>query len=125
MQLYKNKLRSVDELPHALVPKKRVAPTLTASGPSFMNKNEKLLYHHYVPFRLTGKRPEGIIVRVKGGGKMQFFAASAAPWILYGCSVVLVPLGIRRFRAGNPLKGFLDLLGAGVIAVMAWTLQNP
>lgn len=56
---------------------------------------------------------------------MEFFAASVAPWILYGCSIVLVPLGIRRFRAGNPLKGFLDLLGAGVIAVMAWTLQNP
>ena len=74
---------------------------------------------------MTEKGPEGIIDGLKGGEEMEFFAASVAPWILYGCSIVLVPLGIRRFRAGNPLKGFLDLLGAGVIAVMAWTLQNP
>lgn len=54
-----------------------------------------------------------------------FFAHSVAPYILYGCSIILVPLGIRRIRAGSPLKGFLDLVGAGVIAVMGWSLGNP
>ncbi len=56
---------------------------------------------------------------------MTFFAHSVAPYILYACSLVLVPLGFRRFRAGSPLKGMLDFVGAGVIAIMAWTLANP
>jgi hypothetical protein len=50
---------------------------------------------------------------------------SAAPYILYACSVILVPLGINRFRSGSPVKGVCDLLGAGVIAIMAWSMGNP
>lgn|GEM_PF-978997 len=50
---------------------------------------------------------------------------SVAPYILYGCSLVLVPLGINRFRSGSPFKGVCNLLGAGVIAVIAWGMGNP
>lgn len=56
---------------------------------------------------------------------MSNFANSVAPYILYTCSIILIPLGINRFRAGSPLKGLLDFVGAGVIAVMAWSLANP
>ncbi len=56
---------------------------------------------------------------------MTNFAQSVAPYILYTCSIVLLPLGINRFRAGSPVKGVLDFVGAGVIAVMAWSLANP
>ena len=56
---------------------------------------------------------------------MLYFAHSVAPYILYACSLLLIPLGINRFRAGSPLKGLLDFVGAGVVAIMAWTLANP
>ncbi len=137
MKPYKNKLRSVDELPHAQVPKKRVAPTLQASGPSLcINfRSFKYITGFFILFLCVDRTvPEkhyiwaaghGIILIPREGKAMQFFAVHLAPWILYGCSIVLVPLGIRRLRGGSPLKGMLDLLGAGVIAVMAWTLRNP
>lgn len=56
---------------------------------------------------------------------MTNFPHSIAPYILYACSLALIPLGINRIRAGSPVKGVLDFVGAGVIAVMAWSLGNP
>ncbi|MBL3539169.1 hypothetical protein [Aminivibrio sp.] len=54
-----------------------------------------------------------------------FFAHSVAPLILYGCSAVLVLLGFRRIRLGSPLKGVIDIVGAGTIAILGWSLGNP
>ncbi|HPF86387.1 hypothetical protein SDC9_46450 [bioreactor metagenome] len=54
-----------------------------------------------------------------------FFAHSVAPFILYGCSAVLVLLGFRRIRLGSTLKGVIDIVGAGAIAIMGWSLGNP
>lgn len=75
--------------------------------------------------RLTFFTLQGIINTFEGGIVMTNFAQSVAPYILYTCSIVLLPLGINRFRAGSPVKGVLDFVGAGVIAVMAWSLANP
>jgi len=54
-----------------------------------------------------------------------FFAQTAAPLILYGCSAVLVLLGVRRIRLGSAAKGIIDIIGAGAIAIMAWSMGNP
>ncbi len=54
-----------------------------------------------------------------------FFAHTVAPLILYGCSSVLVLLGFRRIRLGSTLKGVIDIVGAGAIAIMGWSQGNP
>ncbi len=54
-----------------------------------------------------------------------FFAQTVAPMILYGCSAVLVMLGVRRIRLGSSVKGVIDIIGAGAIAIMGWSIGNP
>ncbi|MGI6783915.1 MAG: hypothetical protein ACOX5A_06770 [Aminivibrio sp.] len=54
-----------------------------------------------------------------------FFTQTVAPLILYGCSVVLAMLGIRRIRLGSSVKGVIDIIGAGAIAIMGWSIGNP
>lgn len=114
-------LGSVDELPHALVP-------LPENLPRVFDEERNPLFSSDIPersSRLTFFTLQGIINTFEGGIVMTNFAQSVAPYILYTCSIVLLPLGINRFRAGSPVKGFLDFVGAGVIAVMAWSLANP
>ncbi len=89
----------------------------TRSGTLFLSGNRSSC--------LTFAVRQCIIETLKGGVLMTNFVQSVAPYILYTCSLVLLPLGINRFRAGSPVKGFLDFVGAGVIAVMAWSLANP
>ncbi len=112
---------SVDELPHALVP-------LPENLPRVFDEERNPLFSLWLrkrSSRLTFFSMHCIINTSKGGVSMTNFAQSVAPYILYTCSLVLLPLGVNRFRAGSPVKGFLDFVGAGVIAVMAWSLANP
>jgi TM2 domain-containing membrane protein YozV len=55
---------------------------------------------------------------------MQFFADNLAPVILYFCAVAMFLLGIRRFRAGQPVKGVSRIAFAIVIAIMGWALPR-
>ncbi|MDD2453135.1 MAG: hypothetical protein PHI81_04635 [Synergistaceae bacterium] len=54
-----------------------------------------------------------------------FFVQSVAPLILYCCSAVLFILGFRRIRAGSSFKGIVDIMGAGAIAIIGWSMGNP
>lgn len=54
-----------------------------------------------------------------------FFAHTVAPLILYCCSAVLAFMGIRRMRAGSPIKGLFDIAGAVAFTVIGWSMANP
>ncbi len=55
---------------------------------------------------------------------MQFFADNMAPLILYLCAISMFMLGIRRFRAGQPVRGIARIAFAIVMAIMGWALPG-
>lgn len=52
--------------------------------------------------------------------QMKFFADNIAPIILYLCAAIMFFMGLRRFRYGQPVKGFANMALAGVMAIMGW-----
>ena len=54
-----------------------------------------------------------------------FIVNTMAPLILYSCSALLFFLGVRRIRLGSRAKGVVNIIGAGAIAIMGWSIGNP